>query len=64
MTMRLALAVILIVFGWSQASPAQTPSPPPSNMAIRVTEARKANAALMQQYSWTSRADVLDQGQV
>ena len=33
-------------------------------MAVRVTEARKANAALMQQYSWTSRTEVIDQGQV
>ena len=33
-------------------------------MAARVAEARKANAALMQQYSWTSRTEVIDQGQV
>ena len=33
-------------------------------MAVRVTEARKANAALMPQYSWTSRTEVIDQGQV
>jgi hypothetical protein len=63
MTLLPVLAVVAIVLGWSQPSPAQT-APAPSNMAIRVTEARKANAALMRQYSWTSRTDVMDQGQV
>ena len=33
-------------------------------MAVRITEARQANAALMRQYSWTSRTEVIDQGQV
>jgi hypothetical protein len=58
------LAVIGLVIGWPPASPAQTGQPAPTNMAVRVTEARKANAALMRQYSWTSRTEVIDQGQV
>ena len=58
------LAVIGLVFGWPPASSAQTGPPAPTNMAVRVTEARKANAALMAQYSWTSRTEVIDQGQV
>ncbi len=58
------LAVIVLALGWSTASSAQSGQPAPTNMAVRVTEARKANAALMAQYSWTSRTEVIDQGQV
>jgi hypothetical protein len=58
------LAVIGLALGWSTAPSAQTGQPAPTNMAMRVTEARKANAALMRQYSWTSRTEVIDQGQV
>ncbi len=58
------LAVIVIALVWPQTIPAQTPQAAPTNMAVRVTEARQANAALMRQYSWTSRTDVIDQGQV
>ncbi len=35
-----------------------------ANAAVRITEARKANAALMHQYTWTSRTEIMDQGQV
>ena len=38
--------------------------PAPSEMAVRVAEARKANAMLMRQYNWTSRTEITDQGQV
>jgi hypothetical protein len=58
----LVLALIGIALAASQPSTAQT-APAPSNVAVRVTEARKANAALMRQYSWTSRTEVMDQGQ-
>jgi hypothetical protein len=58
------LAVIGLALGWPGASTAQPGQPAPTNMAVRVTEARKANAALMRQYSWTSRTEVIDQGQV
>ena len=58
------LAMIGLVFGWPPASSAQTGQPAPTNMAMRVTEARMANAGLMAQYSWTSRTEVIDQGQV
>lgn len=58
------LAMIGLALGWPHASSAQTGQPAPTNMAVRVTEARKANAALMRQYSWTSRPEVIDQGQV
>ena len=58
------LAVIGLALGWPSTSSPQTGQPTPTNMAMRVTAARKANAALMRQYSWTSRTEVIDQGQV
>lgn len=58
------LVLIVIALGWSHAIWAQAPPSAPTHVAIRVTEARKANAALMRQYSWTSRTEVIDQGQV
>jgi hypothetical protein len=60
----LAVVVTGLTLGWPPVSSAQTAQPAPTNMAVRVTEARKANAALMRQYSWTSRTEVIDQGQV
>ena len=58
------LALIVITLGVPPTIAAQAPQPAPTNIAIRVTEARQANAALMRQYSWTSRTEVIDQGQV
>jgi hypothetical protein len=37
---------------------------PNQGLATRITEARKANATLMHQYSWSSRIELLDNGQV
>ena len=59
-----ALAVVVIALGWAQTIPAQSPPPAVTSMAVRITEARKANATLMRQYSWTSRTEVIDQGQL
>lgn len=53
-----ALAVALGAMPMARAQTA------PSEMAVRVAEAQKANAALMQQYSWTSRTEITDQGTV
>ncbi len=58
-----AVVALGLASGWPQAGAAQT-APPPTSMAVRIAEARKANAALMRQYGWTSRTDVIDQGQV
>src|SRR5262249_35410588 len=58
------LALIVITLGVPPTIAAQAPQPAPTNIAIRVTEARQANAALMRQYSCTSRTQVIDQGQV
>jgi len=58
------LVVVLIALASSAPIFAQTGPAAPSEIAVRVTEARKANALMMQQYSWTSRTEILDQGQV
>jgi hypothetical protein len=58
------IAVILIALGWPQAVLAQSVSPRNASMAVLITEARKANAALLRQYSWTSRTEIFEDGQV
>ena len=62
MKILLVLAAVLGVLGGPQIALAQGTAP--GEMAVRVTEARQANAALMRQYSWTSRTEVILQGQV
>jgi len=57
------LAAIVMTLSYAQTVPSQT-APSLTEMAVRVTEARKVNATLMRQYSWTSRTEVIDQGQV
>jgi hypothetical protein len=63
MQIRLVAAAVLTCLCWPQTMPAQTPS---SNAAtaVQIAAARTANDALMRQYSWTSRTEVIDQGQV
>jgi hypothetical protein len=56
-------AMVAVLLGWTHTIAAQT-APAPSTMAVRITKARQANAALLRQYSWTSRTEVIDQGQV
>jgi hypothetical protein len=34
------------------------------NMAVQITNARKANATLMHQYTWNSRTEIIEGGQV
>jgi hypothetical protein len=60
---RAALPIALLAMGWGPAVSAQG-APGITNMTGRITEARRANAALMRQYSWTSRTEVIDQGRV
>jgi hypothetical protein len=43
---------------------AQTAPPTEANRAVQITEARQANAALMHHYTWTSRTEIIAQGQV
>lgn len=55
---------VLISLAWSPAVPAQTAPSATANRAVQITEARQANAALMHHYTWTSRTEIIDQGQV
>jgi hypothetical protein len=55
---------VLAFLAWSPAVPAQTPPSATANRAVQITEARQANAALMHHYTWTSRTEIIDQGQV
>jgi hypothetical protein len=59
----LILAAGLIAVGWSQISLAQS-QPANVNMAAQISEARRANAALMRQYTWESRTELIEEGQV
>ncbi len=58
------LMTILISLVCSPAVLAQTAQPTEANRAVQITEARRANAALMHHYTWTSRTEIIDQGQV
>src|SRR5215471_3829198 len=65
-TVRLVFwGVALSVSGGATALAQSVPATPaPTDMVVRIMAARRANAALMRQYSWTSRTEVIDQGQV
>jgi len=55
---------VLISLICSPAALAQTAQFTEANRAVQISEARQANAALMHHYTWTSRTEILDQGQV
>ena len=59
-----ALTALLVVLGWCEAAPAQTAAGANAGMAAQLAKARTANAVLMKQYTWNSRVEVLDQGEV
>src|SRR5215472_9568484 len=59
---RIFMTASILVLGQFWASGfAQAAS---EGLASRITAARKANAALMKQYSWTCRAEFLKEGKV
>jgi hypothetical protein len=60
----LVLAVVIFTVDSSQTILAQGQPASNANMAIQITEARKANGFLMRQYSWTSRTEFIEEGQV
>jgi hypothetical protein len=65
----LALLIIIIMAGLitivlPQTIVAQKPLAKNANMAAQIIEARKANAALMRQYSWNSRTEFIEKGEV
>jgi len=47
-----------------QAAQAQTALSTDANMAVQLTEARKANDALLRQYTWTSRTEILENDEI
>ncbi len=54
----------MVVIGWSQPILAQGSIASNANMAVQITEARKANALLMHQYTWNSRTELLEGGEI
>ncbi|MGD1074757.1 MAG: hypothetical protein ABR903_01560 [Thermodesulfovibrionales bacterium] len=64
--MKMLLTILggLIVVGLPQAVHSQSALSADANAAVQIAEARKANAALMRQYTWNSRTEIIDQGQV
>jgi hypothetical protein len=64
MKIRLAFLAGLIALGLPHAAQAQSALSTDANMAVQITDARKANAALMRQYIWNSRTEIIDKGEV
>lgn len=64
MKIELIFLTWLIVLVLPQAAYTQSVLSTNANVAVQITEARQANAALMRQYTWNSRTEILDQGQV
>jgi len=60
----LILAAGLIAAGWSQSGLAQSQITAGGNIAVQIANARKANAALMRQYTWDSRTETIEEGAV
>ncbi len=56
------LLAILIVGGLPQTILAQSSPTENATMTVQITEALKANAALVRQYTWNSRTELIDQG--
>ena len=54
------LTASLLLFGAAQITQLQAQE----GLAMKIGEARKANAALMKQYSWESRTELIDKGKV
>ena len=58
------LTAVLIVLGLPQFLPAQDQLAAKANLAVRITEARKANAKFMREYTWNCRTELIEAGQV
>ncbi len=64
MKILLSLLAGLIAVGLPHVADAQSALSTEANRAVQITETRQANAALMHHYTWTSRTEIIDQGQV
>jgi len=60
MRYRVAILAATIAAGLPQAFAAQSNV----SMTVEITDARKANAKLMQEYTWNSRTELLEAGEV
>jgi hypothetical protein len=58
------LAAGLLVLATPHFIPAQDQMVKRAETAVKITEARKANAKLMHQYSWQSRTELMENGEV
>jgi hypothetical protein len=58
------LLFVVLALGWAQSGLAQTALSTDANKAVQITEARRANAALMHHYTWNSRTEIIEKGQV
>lgn len=54
----------LVALALPQAAQAQGALSSDANMAVQLTEARKANDTLMRQYTWNSRTELLENNEV
>jgi hypothetical protein len=61
--LKILAAGLVLVFA-PQVAPAQSSPAAKASEAVKITEARKANAVLMRQYSWHTRTELMDQGAV
>ena len=61
---RTLLLAGLVALALPQAARAQTALSSDANMAVQITEARKANDALLRQYTWNSRTELIEKGQI
>ncbi len=64
MKIRVTVVASLFALGLPHAAQAQSALSANANKSVQITEAREANAALMHQYTWNCRTEILDQGQV
>jgi hypothetical protein len=58
------VAAFLVVLYWCEGAPAQTAAGANAGIAAQLAKARAANSALMKQYTWNSRVEVLEKGEV
>jgi len=60
----LQLLLALAAVAGAQAAIAQSGQYATANRAVQISEARRANAALMHHFTWNSRTEIIVQGQV
>ena len=61
MKRELVLTAVALALSWPQISQGQVPN---EGLANQIIAARQRNAALMKQYSWNCRTELIDNGQV